>query len=219
MPKQAIDYSKTIIYKIEHTIDKSLLYVGHTTDYTKRKYGHKTSCICEKSKVYHLKVYQMIRDNGGWNMFQMLEIKKFPCQDSKEACAEEERVRVELKATMNDVRAFVFEKEKEKKEYRETHKKEKQEQDREYREANQEKIKANKKQYHIDNRERLNAKSQAYLEEHRDEINEQKRNHYQEIKDKRHEKNKIQIICECGMTYTQCNKARHLKTQFHLDNI
>lgn len=204
MPKQAIDYSKTIIYKIEHSIDKSLLYVGHTTDFITRKHSHKISCNCKGVSDHHTKKYQMIRDNGGWDMFQMLEIKKFPCQDSNEARAEEERVRIELNASLNSVRAFGIPKP---------------EQDREYREANQEKIKASKKQYRIDNRERLNAKSQAYLEEHRDEINEQKRNHYQEIKDKRHEKNKIQVTCECGMTYTQCNKARHLKTQFHLDNI
>jgi hypothetical protein len=48
----------------------------------------------------------MIRENGGWESFQMLEIKKNPCNDSNEARAEEERCRVELKATMNTRKAF-----------------------------------------------------------------------------------------------------------------
>jgi len=30
MPKTPIDYSKTIIYKIEHVEDDNLVYVGHT---------------------------------------------------------------------------------------------------------------------------------------------------------------------------------------------
>lgn len=204
MPKQAIDYSKTIIYKIEHIIDKNLLYVGHTTDFTKRKSSHKKACNCKSDSNNHLKIYQMIRDNGGWDMFQMVEIKKFPCQDTNEARLEEEHYRIELKATLNSVRAFGISK---------------QEQDKEYRESNQEKIKANKKQYHIDNRERLNEKSRSYRAEHREELNEKKKEYHEKNKDKRHEKNKIQVTCECGMTYTLCNKARHLKTQFHLDNI
>ena len=33
MPKKAIDYSNCCIYKIEHTEDESLVYVGHTTNF------------------------------------------------------------------------------------------------------------------------------------------------------------------------------------------
>jgi hypothetical protein len=109
MPRTATDYSRTVIYKIEHNENKELVYVGSTTDFTKRKYSHKNTCNNEKGKHYNLKVYHMIRENGGWEAFQMLEIKKFPCYDSNEARAEEERCRVELKSTMNMIRAFVTE--------------------------------------------------------------------------------------------------------------
>ena len=45
MPKDLIDYSKTVIYKI-CCLDKSIqdLYIGHTTNFTKRKYQHKVCC-------------------------------------------------------------------------------------------------------------------------------------------------------------------------------
>ena len=45
MPKDDIDYSNTIVYKI-YCIDKTItdVYIGHTTNFTKRKYQHKTSC-------------------------------------------------------------------------------------------------------------------------------------------------------------------------------
>ena len=44
MPKVPMDYSKCCIYKIEHVDDESLVYVGHTTCFDKRKTKHKSSC-------------------------------------------------------------------------------------------------------------------------------------------------------------------------------
>ena len=42
MPKDTIDYSNTIIYKI-YCNDSSVtdIYIGHTTNFIKRKYQHK----------------------------------------------------------------------------------------------------------------------------------------------------------------------------------
>ena len=99
MPRNNINYSNISIYKIQHVNDETLLYVGQTTDFTKRKSSHK--CNANKPKMYECKLYTMIRDNGGWDMFNMIEIKKFPCRNKKEAEAEEDRVMRELKATLN----------------------------------------------------------------------------------------------------------------------
>jgi folate-binding protein YgfZ len=49
----------------------------------------------------------MIRDNGGWECFNMIEIEKFSCTNKREAEAEEDKVMRELKATMNMIRAFL----------------------------------------------------------------------------------------------------------------
>jgi len=43
----------------------------------------------------------MIRSNGGWDMFSMVLIHKFPCNSKLEACKEEDKVMRELKTTMN----------------------------------------------------------------------------------------------------------------------
>ena len=104
MPRKAVDYSNTIIYKIQHEDIQDLLYVGHTTDFTKRKCIHKHSCTNPNSKKYNCKVYQMIRANGGWECFNMIEIKKFPCNDSREAFAEENRIMTEMESSMNSIR-------------------------------------------------------------------------------------------------------------------
>ena len=60
MPKTAMNYSKCSIYKIEHIENESLVYVGHTTNFNKRKGSHKTSCKNEDNKKFNLKLYQMI---------------------------------------------------------------------------------------------------------------------------------------------------------------
>ena len=44
MSKKTIDYSKCCIYKIEHIENENLLYVGHTTEFNKRKGHHKSNC-------------------------------------------------------------------------------------------------------------------------------------------------------------------------------
>ena len=49
MPKKEIDYSKCLIYKIQHLENDKLLYVGHTTNFTQRKYAHNYNTINNKN--------------------------------------------------------------------------------------------------------------------------------------------------------------------------
>ena len=106
MPRTSVDYSKIVIYKIQHKENPELIYIGSSTNFTKRKNQHKSSCNNENDKKYNSKVYQMIRDNGGWECFNMIEIKKYPCNDNNEARAEEDRIMLEMKSIMNSRRAY-----------------------------------------------------------------------------------------------------------------
>ena len=49
MPKVPIDYNNTIIYKIEHIEKDDLVYVGHTTNFAKKKCNHKYICKSENA--------------------------------------------------------------------------------------------------------------------------------------------------------------------------
>ena len=144
MPKLPMDYSKCCIYKIEHVDDESLVYVGHTTCFNKRKAQHKINCYNDKVKDYNFKVYQMIRENGGWEMFKMIEVEKYPCNDKREAERRESEIMKELKASMNMRNSFRTEEEiteykKERsKEYYNTNKPKIQEQRKEYNKVNKE---------------------------------------------------------------------------------
>jgi hypothetical protein len=90
MPLTSINYLKLVIYKIVcNNLEITDSYVGSTTQFTKRKTLHKSNCNNEKSREYHFKLYQTIRDNGGWENWKMLEIEKFPCKDGNEARKQE----------------------------------------------------------------------------------------------------------------------------------
>jgi hypothetical protein len=107
MPRRSVEYSKTIIYKIQHNEDETLLYVGSTTNFNNRKSQHKNSCTNEANRSYDLKVYRMIRENGGWDCFSMTKIEDFPCENGRDAEAREDQLMRELKANMNAQRAFL----------------------------------------------------------------------------------------------------------------
>ena len=84
MPKVSMDYSMCSMYTIEHIENTNLVYIGHTT-FNKRKSKHKSVCNNEKSRQHNCKLYQMIREHGGWDAFKMIEVEKYPCKDKQEA--------------------------------------------------------------------------------------------------------------------------------------
>ena len=185
MPKVPINYQNNIIYKIQHKTIDELIYIGSTTEFVKRKSAHKSDCVNEKHIKYNTKKYQMIRENGGWDMFTMVLVKKYPCNDYLEAHAEEERIRRELNAIMNTRRCFRTQKELQeyKKQYNETHK---------------EKIKENKKQYYESHKEETKAKVKEYYETHKEEKKEKwkqyRESHKKEINEKKNRKLNVNVV-------------------------
>ena len=86
------DYSKTMIYKLccnDPTIEE--IYIGSTCNFTRRKADHKHTCYNETRPQYNSPVYKFIRDNGGfenWNMYQ-LEAKSVENKREKETLERE----------------------------------------------------------------------------------------------------------------------------------
>tara|TARA_R110002153_G_C13112067_1_gene477773 strand:+ start:58 stop:750 length:693 start_codon:yes stop_codon:yes gene_type:complete len=84
------DYSKSLIYKICcKDISVREMYIGSTTNHYKRTATHKCNCNNETGEKYNLKVYKFIREHGGWDNWEMVELYKYPC-NSKQELAEEE---------------------------------------------------------------------------------------------------------------------------------
>ena len=151
MPKDIINYSATIIYKIVcKDLNITDIYVGHTTNFIKRKASHKSNCNNPNSEKYSLKVYTIIRDNGNWENWDMIEIEKYNCNDRNEAAARERYWYEILQAKLNT-------------DYPNRTNKE-------YRDCNKEK----KKEYHIKNKEKINEKTREYYINNKEKIKERK---------------------------------------------
>jgi hypothetical protein len=199
MPKVNMDYSRTIIYKI---VCKDLLvtdlYIGHTTNFIKRKQQHKSSCNNENNKKYNLLVYQTIRNNCGWDNWEMIEVEKYTCNDVNEALKQERFWIETLKATLNKyipsrtIKEWYLDNKEEKKEY--------------------------KKEYYLKNKEHI----KEYQKEYKEQIKEYKKEYYLQNKEHIKEQKSKKIICDCGGNYTHNHKARHFNSKRHskyLDNL
>jgi hypothetical protein len=178
MPKVVINYNNTIIYKIVcNDLNIKDIYVGHTTNFDKRKIGHKSCCNNINGKSYHFNVYQCIRDNRGWDNWSMIEIEKYKCNDKYEACKRERHFIESLKATLNqnipsrtDLEYKADNRDKildTKAQYRIDNKDKILDAKAQYRINNKDKIKEHDRQYRIANREKIRAKAWQLILERR----------------------------------------------------
>lgn len=110
---------KYIMYRISIA---DYTYIGSTKDFKQRKKGHKSICNNFNDKRHNFKVYQMIRENGGWDKCEMIPIEVCECEDKLQAHIREEELRKEYNAEMNTKKAYSTIEEK--KEYEKEYKKE-----------------------------------------------------------------------------------------------
>lgn len=108
MPRKAIDYSKACIYKICCRDAEILdLYVGSTTDLVKRRYAHKLNCRDPNQQGHGYQVYNFIRENGGWDNWEVVQVESFKCSNSEDLCQREREVFDILKPSLNKNRPKV----------------------------------------------------------------------------------------------------------------
>ena len=101
-------YDKSIIYKL-CSKDTSItdIYIGSTINFRNRKYNHKKDCNNSNRKTYTSYKYEFIRNNGGWDNWDMIQIKEVSCNNKRELEAEERKVYEELKPTLNIYRPSI----------------------------------------------------------------------------------------------------------------
>jgi hypothetical protein len=184
MPLKPIDFSKTIIYKIWKDDD---FYVGSTIDFPSRKSKHKHTCNNEKHKDYKTKLYQTIREKGGWEEWEMSPLEEYvDCKSKTQARIREEEWRVKLNASLNMNKAFIAET-----------------------------IQEYKKQNYRENIDKYLNYAKEYRQEHAEELKTYFNQHYQEHKDEINTKKAERFECVCGSVCRIGDKARHEKTLKH----
>lgn len=200
MPRTSINYKNTIIYKIVcNDLNVNDLYVGHTTDFTRRRASHKLNCNNLGTIESKFKIYNIIRENGNWENWTMIEIEKYPCNDSNEASSRERYWYEILNANLN---------------MRNPHRCKK-----EWAEDNKEHVKEHKRLYHINNIENIKEKKRQYYLDNKQYIDEKAKQLYTKNKDVIDARRMTSVTCECGINYTISNKKRHYESKKHIDLI
>ena len=170
-------------------------YIGSTKDFKQRKTQHKSVCNNENHHGYILKIYQMIRESGGWDNCEMVPIEEYECENGTQARMREEHWRREYNANMNSIRAHRTEEERieQKKECNK-------EWGKKHYEENKETIDAKHREHYHANIEKQRERCKAYHEANK-------------------EKEQAKQTCECGGKYTHMHIRTHERTKKHLDYL
>ena len=143
-----------IIYKICCDDLSEFNYVGSTKSFRQRKADHKSCC----NTMADYKLYNTIRENGGWDNWRMVILEELGEVSLTQARIKEEEHRVKLNANLNMVKCYATEEENKNKN-KEKHK--------EWKENNKEKVAEYSLEYHkkyrVTNKQRIaEHKSQPY---------------------------------------------------------
>ena len=200
MPKVPMDYSKTHFYKIVcNDLNIKDCYVGHTTNFVKRRWQHKSDCKNTNGKKYDYKIYQFLRDNGNWENWNMILIDTLSCENSFDALRKEREFVEKYNANLNIQLPSRTKKER-------------------Y-EKNKECIKARSHQFYANNKEHCKERSKNYNDTHKEHVlqkcKEYRENNKEQIKLKRG----VKMSCDCGASVSKKSFVRHKQTKKHQDYI
>jgi hypothetical protein len=197
-----------IYYKIV-SIDENIkdCYVGKTTNFKRRVKEHKSDCYNKKKKSYNIKLYQYIRENGGINNFNFIEIETNEYNDKDSAIIERYWIE-ELNANLNsEIPTRTLQ------EWYENNKEYLKEKHKEYFEKNKEIINKKHKEYNKKNIEKIKEYQNEYRNKNRKNLNE----YFKEYRENNKEKINEKIICKCGCEIIKRNLSKHLKSKKHID--
>jgi len=160
---RATDLSNCYIY---HILDKDGIvhYVGSTSNINSRKSSHKYRCNTEHDKFYHLDIYKYIRDNGGFEQFEIVPIRKIENISNKTELRIAEQTEINKFSNLKNKNGS----------YRSSRK----ETDKIYYEKNKDQINQQNLQWKKNNPEKLS----KYYQENKEKIKEYKRQYYQKKK-------------------------------------
>jgi hypothetical protein len=188
MPRIATNYETTPVsfYRFvcnDPEIQSS--YVGQTVNFRERKHQHKIAC---NTTNYHTKIYQTIRDNGGFDNWRMIEIESRLVKDKREAERIETELMEKFQSDMNirkSVRTETVD-----------------EYNHNYYQKNADKIKEQSKQYRLENADKCSEYHKQYHLKNPNKIK---------------ERNSKKVVCDCGCVVIQNHISRHKKTLKHIE--
>jgi hypothetical protein len=201
-----------IMYKIvPKNNNLQYCYIGHTSNFNIRKNTHYRNTINQNDKKhYHLKHYQTIRENGGWEQWEMVPIETYQCKTKLEARIREQELIDEYGANLNSLRAYISPedyaacKKQVTEKYREDNKEKLREQTKKYKQDHKEVISEQMKKYRAENKQKILEKTREYREKNKEQ--------HQEWQKVWREKNK-ELLKEKRKIYEAKKKQQKLEQQ------
>jgi hypothetical protein len=91
-----------VIYKLVcNDLNATEYYVGSTVSVRNRKAKHKYNCHNVNATGYKMRLYKYIRENGGWENWDLIELERIEYEEKPELRARERHHMELLRATLN----------------------------------------------------------------------------------------------------------------------
>jgi hypothetical protein len=158
MPRKQ-DFSQSTIYHIRRIETKEVVYVGSSCAFKQRPSTHKHSCCCENDNGYNYPVYVYIREQGGFDLFEVVPVSFHKLENDIQLRIEEQKELDKYPNAFNKRKAYTtktdsaqYKKEYYKanwekyKEFRDTHKERQSQEHKKWWEANKERWAQKKKE-------------------------------------------------------------------------
>jgi hypothetical protein len=205
-----------VMYKVcPKNKELNFCYIGQTANFENRKRQHIKNTTCETDKKhYHLKHYQTIRENGGWDEWEMIELEKFNGKTKVEARIREQELIKEHNANLNMLSAYITEEERKATKKKCTEK---------FREENKEYLAEQTKKYKEEHKEVIAQQMKKYREENKDAIYQKTKEYRENNKEKHQEWQKVwrennkELLKEKRKIYEANKKAAKLAQMPVLD--
>ena len=210
MPRKQ-DFSQSIIYHIRNIETKKVIYVGSTTKFQDRKAKHKYICNNEGHKNHNFLVYCFIRENGGFNNFEVIPVSILNLQNKVQLVIEEQNEIDKHNNLKNSKKSYQTTEERKEyvRNYNEGY-------NREYRETHKEILKQKSDEYRELNKEILNNKKKIYYNNNKEQLKEKFRKVYEDNKEYMNEKINCSI---CNATINRQGLRRHQRTKKCMEHI
>ena len=206
------DYSDACIYGIKQNGNDDLIYIGSTICFNKRVQAHKNNCIYENGKEYSYPVYKYIRDNGGFDNFNIEIIVKVNCYDEYELKLVERSYIEDLKPKTNmNIPTRTRD------EWYNDNKERINEQKKEYKRNNKELIREQNKEYYKNNKDVIAEKGKVFRDNNKELVSQRGKDYYyrsiehqvQRKKEYRENNSNIVVCDKCGAEIKQYYLTQH----------
>jgi len=208
------------VYVITNLLDTNDKYIGSTTQTVQHRYKqHIGHAFDENSPKYNRKLYVQIRTVGK-EFFEVSLLENVLYGNILELRKREQYFIDTLKPSLNNINAFIEDKDNYHHNYNQNNKERLAVMQKEYNIKNKEKIIVIQKEYYDNNKVIISEKKKQYYENNKELIKAKTREHKNKNKDLISAKARAKYVCpDCKRECFLRDRAKHEKTKIHIKSL